>query len=130
MFVTGGEIYELVGHNVPQSVIIQAQNIIEAFVGRDEIDVTDPRDRSLLAKATAYQAVYIEENPARVFEQAAITQIAQFGQSISIRQDGASPWIAPLAIIACQKLSWRRMRSIKTGSTFHTGPVESGWATE
>lgn len=130
MFTTIEQVKELTNVDVPQETIIMAQNIIEAFVGRDEIEVIHPNDKALLGKATAYQAAYMFGDEAKVFEQAAVTQTTQFGQAISYRGDGSSPWIAPLAVIACQRLSWKRMRSVKTGSIFYHAPVVEGWRYE
>lgn len=131
MFTTIEKTTELTGKDVSQETIIMAQNIIEAYVGRDEIDVTDPTDRALLQKAVAYQAAYMHEDEAKVFEQMGAVQIMQFGQMITFGQDGTQPWIAPLAVIACKRLSWKGMRSIRTGALFPRGPVgNKGWKYE
>lgn len=129
MFTTIEEVKELTGAEVTQETIIMAQNIIEAFIGRDEIEVANAYDRALLAKATAYQSAYMFGDEARVFEQAAAIQVMQFGNMVSFAQNGVSPWIAPLAVIACTKLSWKRMRSIKTGSIYNEPVREERWET-
>lgn len=131
MFTTIEKTNELTAREVSQETIIMAQSIIEAYVGRDEIEVTDPNDRALMQKAVSYQAAYMHEDDARVFEQMGAQQIMQFGQMITFAQDGAQPWIAPLAVIACKRLSWRGMRAIRTGSLFPRGPVgHEGWKYE
>lgn len=130
MFTTIEQVKELTGYDVPQETIIMAQSVIESYVGRVEIDVEEPTDKALLGKATAYQSAYMVNDGAKVFEQAAVVQSAQFGQSITMRSDGVSPWVAPLAVIACQRLSWKRIRSVKTGSLFARPPVVEGWKYE
>lgn len=131
MFTTIERVKELTNADVTQETIIMAQNIIEAFIGRDEVEVQVANDKALLDKATAYQCAYMVGDEAKVFEQASTSQIMQFGNLVSFTQDGASPWIAPLAVIACKRLSWRRMRSIKTGGIFDR-PVtaNTGWRYE
>lgn len=130
MFTTINEVKELTGYDVSQETIIKAQAIVESYVGRNETEVIKSSDRALMGKACAYQSAYMEGDESKIFEQAAVTQIAQFGQSISMRNDGAAPWVAPLAVIACQRLSWKRMRSVKTGSMWYHAPVREGWRYE
>jgi hypothetical protein len=131
MFTTTEKVKELTDYDVTVEQVARAQAVIESFVGRIEVEVLDPIDLLLLERATAYQAAYMNSDESRVYEQAAITQIAQFGQSIMLANDGLSPWIAPLAKIACRRLSWQRMRSVKTGSIFHQPvPVGREWFTE
>lgn len=130
MFTTIEKTTELTGKEVTQETIIMAQNIIEAYIGRDEIDVIDPTDRALLNKAVAYQAAYMFGDEARTFEQMNAVQVMQYGQMITFNNDGASPWVAPLAVLACKRLSWHRIRSIRTGALFPREPVSKGWAYE
>lgn len=130
MFTTTVEVKEMTGYDVSQEVVIMAQNIIETFVGRDEVDIIVPNDRSILAKATAYQAAYMRDDSERIFEQAATVQLMQGGNMVTFTQDGVSPWIAPLAAIACKRLSWKRSRSIRTGSLLGNRSVEKGWTRE
>lgn len=130
MFTTIERVKELTGKDVSQETIIMAQNIIEAFVGRDEIEVNSANDRALLDKAVAYQSAYMHDDEAKVFEQMGATQIMQYGQMISFDAKSSSPWVAPLAVLACKRLSWSGMRSIKTGPIFRSTPSTSGWAYE
>lgn len=130
MFTTIERVKELTDVDVSQETIIMAQNIIEAFVGRDEIEVTNANDRALLEKATAYQCAYMNGDAAKVFEQVAAVQVMQFGNMVTFTQDGNSPWIAPLAVIACKRLSWRGMRSVKTGSIYSRPTVQGRWENE
>lgn len=131
MFTTIEKTNEYTGKTVTQETIIMAQNIIEAYIGRIEVEVTDGTDRALLDKAVAYQAAYMFGDEAKIFEQMAAMQIMQFGQMVTFANDGTSPWIAPLAVLTCKRLSWHRIRSIRTGAQFPKGPArESGWKYE
>lgn len=128
MFTTIEQTQELTAKEVTQETIIMAQGIIEAYIGKVEVEVTDPNDRALLGKAVAYQAAYMFGDEAKTFEQMGATQIMQFGQMVTFANDGTSPWIAPLAVLTCKRLSWHRIRSIRTGSLFPKGPVgNEGW---
>ena len=131
MFTTIEQTRELTGSDVTQETIIMAQGIIEAYIGRIEVGVTDGTDRALLAKAVAYQATYMQDDEKKVFEQMGAQQIMQFGQMITFGTDGTQPWIAPLAVLTCKRLSWKRIRSIQAGPLFPRGPVgHEGWRYE
>lgn len=131
MFTSVEETKELTGYDVENTTIIMAQGIIEAYVGRIEAQVFDPTDRALLTSATAYQAAYMNENSEMIFEQVAASYIAQFGQAITFRgSDMASPFVSPLAQLACSKLSWKRNRSVRTGSIYDAGETAYDWRTD
>lgn len=121
MFATPEYISKITGYALPGitlTKVIVAQEIIEAYVGRTEAEVDNANDEALLGKAVAYQTVYMVTNPDRVFDQVAASYIQSGQSSVSYKQgDEHSPWIAPLAHLACKNLSWRRTRSI------HTGPI-------
>lgn len=127
MFTTIEEVKALTDSDVDLKLIAMAQAIVESYIGRVESEIDNANDSMLLARATAYQSAYMVVYD-DMFEQTAVEQVNQFGNSMKFRQDGVSPWVAPLAVIACQKLSWRRMRSIKTGSIFDKPSEPSGWS--
>lgn len=131
MFTTIEQVKELTQYDVGQELVIMAQSLVEAYVGHVEADIEDANDLALLGKATAYQAAYMNDNYQQVFEQASVKASSQNGSSM-VFDDGnlTSPWIAPLAVLACQKLSWKRMRSVKTGALFGHKPLVGSWATE
>jgi hypothetical protein len=130
MFTTVDDVWTITGYEVDENILAQAQAIVESFVGRLEVEVTNAVDLMILGRATAYQAAYISNNPGRIFEQAAVSQIGQFGQLVTFRSDDeASPFVAPLAKLACKKLSWKRMRSVKTGSIYGQPPEPDTWVT-
>lgn len=128
MFISKEQALALTGYEVTSEVLIQAQGIIEAYTGKVEAEIDDASDLAQLGKATAYQAAYMKENPELVFEQMAVSQIGQFGQVISFRYgDTDSPFVSPLAKIACRSLTWRRARAINTGSMFGMPTPCEGW---
>lgn len=129
MFITKEQVLTMTGYDVDATLLAQAQSIIEVYVGKVEAEVDDATDLALLGKATAYQAAYMKNDGARVFEQAAVTQIGQFGQLVSFNSATDAPFIAPLAAISCRRLTWRRSRSVRTGSWFGGAPVLDRWDT-
>lgn len=131
MFTTTEQVNVLTGYDVEVSDIHKAQAIIESYVGRLEVEVTNATDIMLLGRATAYQAAYMKDDPMKVFEQISVSQIGQYGATVSFKSgDVVSPWIAPLAVIACQRLTWKRIRSVRTGSIWDRPTDESRWTTE
>lgn len=124
MFVTTEEVALLTNKNVKESGIYRAQSIIEIFVGKLESEVSNENDLELLKRATAYQVAYMIDNEDIVFEQIAASTISQNESSTTFKAgDNVSPWIAPLAVMACKKLSFNRSRAIKTGK-IAPNPIE------
>lgn len=119
MWTTVEQVKELTGSDVTIESIKQAQAIIESYVGRLEPEVPNASDKMLLGRATAYQAAYMVDAEDRTFQSIGAKSITQFGNMISFwENDRTQPFIAPLAVIACQRLSWKRLRSIKVGGMF------------
>lgn len=118
MFTTVENVKTITGYTVTTEQVYAAQVIIETFCGRVEAEVTTPNDRALLAKATAFQAAYMSQNYQTVFEQVAVTSIAQTDGGTVLDIGMAAPYIAPLAIFAMRNLSWRKSRSIKIGPMY------------
>lgn len=128
MFTTIDQVEELTGYAVTQETIIQSQAIIESYVGRVEAEVNNAQDLMILGRATAYQAAYMRDDTDKVFEQMSIASILQYGQQLTFKSgDIVSPWVAPLAVIACKRLSWARSRSVKTGSLYYSAPDADDW---
>lgn len=98
--------------------IKRAQAVVEAYIGKDEIDIQHPSDLLLLDKMVAYQAAYMIENEYAVFDQIALTSQGQTDFIVNFDTSKDSPWIAPLVVIAARSLSFRRPRSLKTGKIF------------
>lgn len=104
------------GYDVSPELLYKAQAIVEVYCGRVESDITNRRDRSLLSRAVAYQAAYMRDNSDRIFEQASLAQAGQSDSIVTYKAgDDSAPWVAPLAVISCKKLSWFKSRSVKTG---------------
>lgn len=117
MFITQDRVKKITGYeNITTEDIYIAQMIVETYAGRSEAKIDDADDFEILAKATAYQAVYLKADPNNVFEQIAVQSIVQDSSVISFKAgDENSPWVAPLAVMACKQLSWKRSRSIRMG---------------
>lgn len=127
MFTTIDEVEKYTGKTVTNDLIFMAQSLIEAYVGRPEAFVDDQNDKANLAKATAYQAVYMQDNADTVFNQIDAATVASFGSTITFRNDGASPFIAKPAVMACRNLSWRGSRSVAVGKMLDRGGRRYDW---
>jgi hypothetical protein len=99
--------------DVTTAEVLQAQFVIEIYTGRTEAEVSNSRDKELLARATAAQCVYMRENPSVTFEQIDAASMSRGDGQTTFRQD--APFIAPLAVMACKHLSWKNSRSIQVG---------------
>lgn len=119
MFINIDGVKDVTGVDVERTDIILAQHVIEAFVGKNETEVQDADDIALLAKAVAFQAVYMLNNYDRVYQQVALVQMGQQDGQMTLDRDMAAPFIAPLAVLTLRNLTWRRSRSVKTGPMFH-----------
>ena len=116
MFTTTTQVKTITGKTVNAGLIERAQYAIEAYVGKFEADVDDTRDLEILKRATAYQAAYMLNNEDIVFEQMAVSTTMQNEASTTFKAgDKVSPFIAPMAVMVCSKLSFVKSRSIKTG---------------
>lgn len=105
--------------DVTMAQVLQAQFVIEIYTGRIEGEITSSRDKEMLARATAAQVVYMRDNSDVTFEQISAQSITRGdGQTVFKAGDDLSPFIAPLAIMACKHLTWRQSRSISVGKTF------------
>jgi len=119
MLATTTEVLDLTNRNLNQSLINRAQSIIEMYVGKFENEIIVERDIELLKRAVSYQAAYMDENEDIVFEQISASTISQNDASTTFKAgDQTSPWIAPLAVMACKKLSFMGSRSITTGKVY------------
>jgi hypothetical protein len=126
MLSTVNSVKEYTGYDVDLELIKRAQAIVEIYVAKDEIDVENPMDLLLLDKITSYQAVYMLENEDVIYKQIALTN-AGAGQSIQNFDTAmSSPFMAPLAVLAANGLSWNRSRSVRTGRIFQI-PQRVDW---
>lgn len=120
MLSTVNSVKEYTGYDVTLDLIKRAQAIVEIFVGKDEIDVENPADLLILDKMTSYQSAYMLENEDLVFKQIASQSINSGGSSQSFDTKMFAPYIAPLAILAANGLSFKKSRNIKTGKIFQS----------
>lgn len=124
MFTTPEGVRERTGYEVTHDLVRKAQAVIEAYTGRIEADITNPSDQFALGRATEFQAAYMNKNYETVYEQVGVAQITGGDGTVTYKSgDDTSPWIAPLAVLACKNLSWKRSRSVKTFPTFQDNAV-------
>lgn len=129
MFVTTNETKSITGKIVDSSLVERAQYAVETYVGKFESEVSDTKDLELLKRATAYQAAYMLNNEDVVFEQMAVSTTGQNDAYASFKQnDDASPFIAPMAVMVCKKLSFVKSRSVYTGKNGYL-PTSTDWTT-
>lgn len=115
-FATTTNVKDITGKIVNAQLLGRAQYVIEAYVGKFDAEVTDTRDREILKRAVSYQSAYMLENEDLVYEQMSVSTTGQNDAYTTFRQnDDASPWIAPLAVMICKRLSFMKSRSVKTG---------------
>jgi hypothetical protein len=116
MFTTITEVKTITGKIVKADLVQRAQYAIEAYIGKFESEVTDTTDIEILKRAVAYQAAYMVNNEDVVFEQMAVSTTTQNDSSTTFKMtDKTSPFISPMAVMMCAKLSFVKSRSIKTG---------------
>ena len=116
MFTTTTQVKTITGKIVNAGLVERAQYAIEAYVGKFETAVTDTNDLEILKRAVAYQSAYMLNNEDIVFEQMAVSTTMQNDASTTFKPgDRVSPFIAPMAVMVCSKLSFVKSRSIKTG---------------
>lgn len=129
MFITPDQAKKLTNKELASDLIYRAQNIIESYVGKTESEVKTSKDKVLMARATAYQAAYMKDNEEIVFEQVAVNTAGAGTtfQNIDTKKD--APFIAPLATLTLQYLSFNKSRSYRTGRIFQYAPF-SGWRSE
>jgi hypothetical protein len=115
MYTTPTEVMAVTPYgDVTMAEVLQAQFVIEIYTGRLEGEVDGARDKGLLARAVIAQTVYMRENPTITFEQISAGTI-QTGGDMTVFRDVDSPFVAPLAVMACKHLSWKNSRSVRTG---------------
>lgn len=126
MFTTEQEISNRTGVFVDTQRVMNAQMMVETFIGRVEEDVTDASDRAILATAVTFQAIYLGDNEDMAWEQIAAKQIGQNESVMTFDPTMFAPFMSPWAVKACSRLSWMRSRSISTGPVF--SGQRTGWA--
>lgn len=118
MYTTPDEVMAVTPYtDVTMAQVLQAQFVVEVYTGRMESEIVDARDKGMLTRAVIAQTVYMRDNPDVTFEQIAATSISR-GDGMTVFTDaGIAPFVAPLAVLACKHLTWKKSRSIKIGKT-------------
>ena len=119
MFTTTQEVKDITGKIVDSALVQRAQYAIEAYANKFESEISDAKDLEILKRATAYQSAYMLNNEDIVFEQMSVQTTGQSDSYTSFRSgDSSAPFIAPMAVMACQSLSFLKARSIYTGRIY------------
>lgn len=126
MLSTINSVKEYTGFDVTLDLIKRAQGVVEIFVGKDEIDVTNPNDLLILDKMTAYQSAYMLENEDIVFKQIASLSTGSGDSIQNYDPKMYAPFMAPLAVLASTGLTFKKGRSIRTGKIFQL-PAKLDW---
>tara|TARA_R110000868_G_scaffold308105_5_gene569712 strand:+ start:1518 stop:1934 length:417 start_codon:yes stop_codon:yes gene_type:complete len=137
MFTTITEAKSITGKIVSADLIERAQYVIEAYVGKFESEITIDKDIEIMKRAVAYQTAYMLNNEDIVFEQMSVSTTLQNDASTTFKPgDTVSPFVAPMSVIICAKLSFVKSKSVYTGKmdriiSFpdYDGILISGWTT-
>jgi hypothetical protein len=125
MYATVIKVKELTDVNVDDSLIRQAQAIVEVVSGRPESVVTKLTDRAWMEYAVCWQAAYMSSNT-QVFTQANVKKVEQDRSMVEFGDQLFA--VSPLVIHAVKQLSWNRSRSFSTkGFTFKAKRMPSWW---
>lgn len=119
-WATKEDVLTLTGVAVNDSIVAQAQGVIDLHSGVPELPESDlrPRDRRLLRHAVAYQAAFIASQPG-LFGRAGVDSLNQDGISFNATSNNQGQsaaevlTLAPLAGLAVRRLSWQRSRSAR-----------------
>jgi len=109
------------GKAVSAETLVQAQAVVEAYLGIDETDSAawlKARDLRTLARATQYQAAYLQDHP-EVLTERDLVAMSQPDLSVTFRQAtvNTSPrWLAPLAAMTLRQFSYAGPRSVELES--------------
>src|SRR6478735_2786582 len=110
MFITKEQIAQKTGITVEAQTLQVAQFMIEAWVGKTEAEIDSAGNLAILANATAFQAIYLGNSTELILEQAAIKSIVANESTTVFDTDMFSPFMSPMAVLTCRKLSWMGSR--------------------
>lgn len=123
MFATINDVKAITGKNVSSDLLERAQYALEAYIGYFEEDVTDLKDIEICKRATAYQAAYMLNNEDIVFEQMLVSTTGVNDSYTTFKNnDNFSPFISPMSLMICRKLSFMKSRSVYTGKNLSSLP--------
>jgi hypothetical protein len=95
------------------SELYQAQAVVEAYAnfGFEESDIIiRDRDKANLAKATAYQALFMRYNPG-LFANKSLSQLTQNSMTANFTSQAAII-LSPVSLRCIQNLTWRQISSL------------------
>lgn len=129
MFITKEQIKERTGYDIDGTTLALAQMMVEAWIGRAEEEVSEASDMAALGRATAFQAIYIDDSRETI-EQAGIVTTTANGSTITFDVENMAPHMSPWAVRTCKGLSWYKARCVHTGPIFDRLPAGSRWEYE
>lgn len=103
------------GQTYEDSDLYMAQSVIEAYanVSFDDTDISlRPRDLKNLAKAVAYQALFMKFNPG-LFANKSLSQLTQNSMSANFTTQ-AAVILSPVSMRCIQNLTWRQITTVHT----------------
>ncbi|HEU4753999.1 MAG TPA: hypothetical protein VFU47_12895 [Armatimonadota bacterium] len=115
-WATTADVTAMTGEVVTETDVTLASAMIDTVSGASEDMPTDaitPRDRTILKRATIWQAVWISGKPGLLREREATTSSSGDGQSIT-RGAPSDVYLAPLASRELRNLSWIGTRTVGT----------------
>jgi hypothetical protein len=127
MFTTAARVAEVTGVVVTGNTLATANMMVEAYVGKPESEITNATDLDLLAKATTFQAVYINGQTDDILEQVAIKSTKLGEASLVMNVEMMAPFMSPWAVLTLKHLSWRGTRTVNTGRTFGSNVTMPVW---
>lgn len=126
MFITKEAIAEMTGVTVDQPTLATANMMIEAYIGKSESEIYDAGDRSVLGRATAFQAAYINGQSLDILEQVAIKKQTVGATNTDFDTNMMAPYMSPWAVMSCKGLSWMKTKSVHTGPIFdYAAPMDT-----
>jgi hypothetical protein len=119
-WASAADVLAITGKTVSDSVVTQAQNIIDMFTARPYTtsEYVGLRDRHYLKLALAYQAAWIPTQP-DLFGRLNYSGLTQDGNTVNLNENALV--LAPMARQALKKVSWLKSRSLHVQSAFIDG---------
>lgn len=115
-WATAGDVAIYTGVTVTSAQVAQAQAVVEIFAdtttSASDAGNISGKNLRLLKQATAYQAAWISQHP-DAFTNMDVTSVSQDQVSATFLHANANI-LAPLAKRCIDRLSWRRMRPLRS----------------
>ncbi len=114
-WVTPARVLQITRQTVTQADIDSATFVISALTGRDLEDPTvfGSSDQRNLGFAIAWQSAWMLANPTIMTDVLATSKaVGDVSISYDTASSGGTPWLAPLARISLNKMSWRGSKTV------------------